>query len=127
MATRAPHFALAAIIVLGCGGSGTAPRCEKSEDCQDGLVCIVPVGGEKGVCSLASYGVTLLAPVEGTKVGAAGVEVKAEVKVTGPGGKPPDKVLVMVDGNGRSELALSGQDGAILSPLREVRRVDGSC
>ncbi len=104
------------LLSVGCSGdSGSLPRCQKSADCDSGLVCLVPVDGESGVCASPPFGVGLIEPAPGANVGGAGVTVTAQVSVAGPGGKAPDDVLMVVNGADGSSLTLTGRDGAILT------------
>jgi outer membrane protein assembly factor BamB len=118
------RWASLATLLLACGSSRRDSRCEKSEDCKDGEVCIVSVEGEAGVCAVPGYGVTLVAPAAGTKVNASGVDVQVQVQLASPGGLPPSHVRARTQrGMSRTELgvtescelSLSGQDGAFLT------------
>ena len=108
---------LVALLLVECACSGKEPRCEKTEDCEEGKVCIVSVAGERGVCAVPAYGVALVAPAAGAKVNASGVEVKVEVQLAGPGGQPSGHVRARTRGGPSEscELTLSGQDGALLT------------
>src|SRR6266536_576553 len=101
MLPRLPTAALVA--VLACGQAGTLPRCRKSSECESGLVCLVPVASEQGVCASPPFG-----------VGGVGVDVMAVVSVASSDGAPPDTVAVVADGKEVGALALASRSGAIL-------------
>ncbi|HEX9288092.1 MAG TPA: hypothetical protein VF904_01115, partial [Anaeromyxobacteraceae bacterium] len=112
MLPRVPTAALVA--VLACGQAGTLPRCRKSSECESGLVCLVPVASEQGVCASPPFGVGLVAPAPNAQVGGGGVDVMAVVSVASSDGAPPDTVAVVADGKEVGALALASRSGAIL-------------
>ncbi len=103
------------LLLAGCGGAGTLPRCTRSSECDSGLVCLAPVGDGKGVCGSPPFGVAMIEPAPGASVGAAGVTVTVQVTTAGPGATPPGAVSMVVNGGQESSLALTGQDGAMLT------------
>jgi hypothetical protein len=107
------------VIVLGlmaaCGGSeGTQPRCSRNTDCVSGLVCLLPVAGEQGVCTSPPFGVGLVAPASGARAGKAGIDVAAQVTVANASAAGPDAVVILANGSRAGTLTLAGRDGALL-------------
>jgi len=107
-------LAVALLAVIACGQAGTLPRCRKNAECESGLVCLVPVASEQGVCASPPFGVGLVAPAPNAQVGGGGVEVTAVVSVASSDGAPPDTVAIVADGKEVGALALASRSGAIL-------------
>ena len=114
--TTARNCALSlGLLLAGCGDPGTLPRCKETAECDSGLVCLSPVGGGNGVCGSPPFGGAMIEPAPGARVGEAGATVTVQVTTASPGARPPETVLMAVNGEVESSLALAGQDGSILT------------